>query len=266
MNWFVQLSPVLQALLATLITWGATIVGSAIVFFLKTIHKNVITTMIGFAAGVMIAASFWSLLFPAIQMSEQLTVNSWLPPAIGFFLGGTFLYVIDKLISNLREQQVGENGEINRKKSMLLLLAVTLHNAPEGLAIGIAFGALATGLPYASLAAAVSLTVGVAIQNLPEGAAVSIPFRKEGYSRYKAFLLGQSSALVEPFAGIIGALLVMKIQSILPYALAFAAGAMMYVVIEELIPDAKEERHTHYGTIGAMVGLLIMMVLDIILG
>lgn len=263
MNGLIQLSPVWQALLATLLTWTATIIGSTIVFFLKTIQKHILQTMIGFAAGVMIAASFWSLLIPSIQMAETAAM-SWFPPAFGFFLGGAFLYVVDKIIGTFGEKRMGHR--LNKKKSLLFFLAVTLHNAPEGLAIGIAFGALASGMPYASLAAAISLTLGVAIQNLPEGAAVTIPFRKEGYSRWKAFIYGQSSALVEPFAGVIGALLILKIQAILPYALAFAAGAMMYVVIEELIPDAKIERHTHYGTIGAMVGFLLMMVLDGLLG
>ena len=210
MSWFNELSPVLQALLATLLTWGATIVGAAIVFFFKTIHKNVLTSMIGFAAGVMIAASFWSLLGPSINMAEQMKILSWIPPAIGFFLGGAFLYGIDKVLSALKDQQRDHNGNLERKKSVLLFLAVTLHNAPEGLAIGVAFGALASKLPYASLAAAVALTVGVAIQNLPEGAAVTIPFRREGYPRWKAFLYGQASAIVEPFAGVLGALLVMK--------------------------------------------------------
>ncbi|KAI0982687.1 hypothetical protein GJ496_011682 [Pomphorhynchus laevis] len=225
---FKGFNPVTQALLATLFTWGVTALGASMVFFFKTINKRVLNGMLGFASGVMIAASFWSLLSPAIELAEAMGITSWVPALIGF-------------------------------------LAVTLHNIPEGLAVGVAFGAVASGIPSASLGGAISLAIGIGLQNFPEGAAVSIPLRREGLSRLKSFYYGQASGIVEPIAGVLGAFFVLRMRSLLPYALAFAAGAMIYVVVEELIPTASDD-HDDSGTIGAMIGFATMMVLDVALG
>ncbi|WP_130805358.1 ZIP family metal transporter [Senegalia massiliensis] len=265
MNWFLELNPVVQALFATLFTWGLTALGAALVFFFKKININVLNGMLGFAAGVMIAASFWSLLAPAIEMSD----GSFIPAVIGFLAGGAFLLIVDKLLPHLhlgepRQQAEGINTSLQR--SILLVFAVTLHNIPEGLAVGVAFGATAANLPSASLAGAIALAIGIGIQNFPEGAAVSIPLRREGLSRRKSFMYGQASGIVEPIAGVLGAAAVLVMRPILPYALAFAAGAMIYVVVEELIPEAQQESHTDIATIGAMLGFAVMMTLDVALG
>lgn len=265
MNWFLELNPVVQALFATLFTWGLTALGAALVFFFKKININVLNGMLGFAAGVMIAASFWSLLAPAIEMSD----GSFIPAVIGFLAGGAFLLIVDKLLPHLhlgepRQQAEGINTSLQR--SILLVFAVTLHNIPEGLAVGVAFGATAANLPSASLAGAIALAIGIGIQNFPEGAAVSIPLRREGLSRRKSFMYGQASGIVEPIAGVLGAAAVLVMRPILPYALAFAAGAMIYVVVEELIPEAQQESHTDIVTIGAMLGFAVMMTLDVALG
>ncbi|NBI06505.1 ZIP family metal transporter [Senegalia massiliensis] len=265
MNWFLELNPVVQALLATLFTWGFTALGAALVFFFKKININVLNGMLGFAAGVMIAASFWSLLAPAIEMSD----GSFVPALIGFLAGGVFLLLVDKLLPHLHlgePRQKAEGIKTSLQRSILLVFAVTLHNIPEGLAVGVAFGATAAGLPSASLAGAIALAIGIGIQNFPEGAAVSIPLRREGLSRRKSFMYGQASGIVEPIAGVLGAALVLVMRPILPYALAFAAGAMIYVVVEELIPEAQQESHTDVATIGAMLGFAVMMTLDVALG
>jgi ZIP family zinc transporter len=268
--WFIGLNPIWQALLATCFTWFLTAAGAALVFFFKTINRSVLDGMLGFAAGVMIAASFWSLLAPAIAMAEADSVPSWLPAVVGFLMGGLFLWVADKLLPHLHIGFPTEDAEgikTNWKRSILLVLAITLHNIPEGLAVGVAFGALATGLPAASLAGAVALAIGIGIQNFPEGAAVSVPLRREGLSRTKSFLYGQASGMVEPIAGVLGAALVIFIRPVLPYALAFAAGAMIYVVVEELIPEAQlDKKDTHVATFGAMMGFAVMMMLDVALG
>lgn len=269
MNWFIELNPILQALFATLFTWGLTALGASLVFMFKTINKKVLTGMLGFAAGVMIAASFWSLLAPAIEMAELANATPWIPAVIGFLLGGLFLLIIDKIIPHLHKGQGEDHAEgiqTEWRRSILLVLAITLHNIPEGLAVGVAFGAVAANLPAASLAGAIALAIGIGIQNFPEGAAVSIPLRREGLTRRKSFFYGQASGIVEPIAGVIGALAVILMQPILPYALSFAAGAMIYVVVEELIPEAKIERHSDIGTIGAMLGFAVMMLLDVALG
>lgn len=267
--WFVNLDHVTQALIATLFTWAVTALGAALVFLFKEINKKILNGMLGFAAGVMIAASFWSLLEPSIEMAEMTGIAPWIPAAVGFVLGGLFLYIIDKLLPHMHfNQPKGEYEGIKTawERSILLVLAITIHNIPEGLAVGVAFGAIAADLPSASLAGAIALAMGIAIQNFPEGAAVSVPLRREGLSRFKSFMYGQLSGVVEPIAGVLGALLVTKMQVLLPYALSFAAGAMIYVVAEELIPEAQRDPDTHISTIGVMLGFTVMMVLDVALG
>ncbi|NLT97318.1 MAG: ZIP family metal transporter [Christensenellaceae bacterium] len=264
-------APVLQALLATLFTWGVTAMGAGLVFFFKTINRKVLNGMLGFAAGVMIAASFWSLLAPAIEMAEEGPTPAWLVAAIGFLAGCAFLFIVDKIMPHLHRGAEGsaEGVKSGWRRSVLLVLAITLHNIPEGLAVGVAFGAAAYGMSSASVTGAVVLSIGIGLQNFPEGAAVAIPLRREGLSRSKAFLLGQASGLVEPVAGVIGALAVVAMRSILPYALAFAAGAMIYVVVEELIPEAQQGEkgaHTDIATIGCLLGFTVMMILDVALG
>lgn len=271
-EWLSQFSPVIQALIGTLFTWGVTALGASLVFFFKTIKKNLLNGMLGFAAGVMIAASFWSLLAPGIEMAEELGQIPWLTVAIGFLLGGAFLFAVDKFLPHLHMGQDSSKAEgikTSWQRSILLVLAITLHNIPEGLAVGVAFGAVAYGLPSASLAGAIALAIGIGLQNFPEGAAVSIPLRREGFSRKKAFLYGQASGVVEPIAGVIGAIAIVYMRPLLPFALAFAAGAMIYVVVEELIPEAQQgEDHirTEIATIGVMIGFSIMMILDVALG
>ncbi|MBN1836169.1 MAG: ZIP family metal transporter, partial [Spirochaetales bacterium] len=244
--WFEPLNPVLQALVGTCFTWGLTALGAGLVFFFKSIKKKVLDGMLGFASGVMIAASYWSLLAPAIEMAEaDASLPAWLPATSGFLLGGLFLFAVDKLLPHLHLGEPTENAEgiaTSWRRSVLLVLAITLHNIPEGLAVGVAFGALAAGLPAASLAGAVALALGIGIQNFPEGTSVSVPLRREGLSRGKAFFYGQLSGVVEPIAGVLGALAVIAMKPLLPYALAFAAGAMIYVVAEELIPEAHHEK------------------------
>jgi len=239
------------------------------VFFFKTIDRKVLDTMLGFAAGVMIAASYWSLLAPAIQMAADSGGPPWLPATVGFLLGGAFLWGVDKVLPHLHIGYPTEEAEglkTGWHRSILLVLAITLHNFPEGLAVGVAFGALAAGLPSASLSAAVALAIGIGIQNFPEGTAVSIPLRREGFSRFRSFWYGQLSGMVEPIAGVLGAVAVILIQPILPYALAFAAGAMIFVVVEELIPEAQLKSETNIATVGAMLGFAVMMTLDVALG
>jgi len=262
-------SQVVQALLAGLFTWSITALGAAFVFFNKNVNRRLLVGMLGFAAGVMIAASCWSLLIPSIDLSGQLGIIPWVPPVVGFLLGGGFLYAIDKIIPHLHlgfEMSESEGIKTSWQRSVLLVLAITLHNIPEGLAVGVAFGAAAAGLPSASLSAAIALAIGIGLQNFPEGMAVSVPLRGEGFSRLKAFMFGQASGLVEPLAAMLGALAVISIRSILPYAMSFAAGAMIYVVVEELIPESQRGESTDIATIGAMVGFAVMMLLDVALG
>lgn len=269
LEWIAGFSPVQQALIGTLFTWGLTALGASLVFFFKSINKNILNGMLGFAAGVMIAASFWSLLAPAIEMSEMMGKTPWVPAVVGFLCGGLFLWIADKTLPHLHMGLKVEDAEgikTSWQRSVLLVLAITLHNIPEGLAVGVAFGAVAYGLPSATLAGAVALAIGIGIQNFPEGAAVSIPLRREGFSRRKAFVYGQASGVVEPIAGVIGALAVLTMRPILPYALSFAAGAMIYVVVEELIPEAQRDKNTDIATIGCMIGFAVMMTLDVALG
>ena len=270
MAWFADLNPIIQALLATCFTWGLTALGAGVVFFFKRVERRVLDGMLGFAAGVMIAASFWSLLAPAIEMAEESSpLPSWVPATIGFLLGGAFLWGIDAILPHLHRGYATEQAEgisTTWQRSVLLVLAITLHNFPEGLAVGVAFGAVASGLPAASLAGALALAIGIGLQNFPEGAAVSVPLRREGFSRFKSFMYGQASGVVEPIAGVLGAVAVLSMRAILPYALAFAAGAMIYVVVEELIPSSQLETETDVPTIGAMLGFAVMMTLDVALG
>jgi ZIP family zinc transporter len=269
MSWFRELHPVMQALIGTLFTWGLTALGAAVVFFFKEINQKVLDVMLGFSAGVMIAASFWSLLAPAIEMAEANGMTAWIVAAIGFLAGGVFLWIADTVVPHLHIGEPIENAEgpkTSLTRSILLVLAITLHNIPEGLAVGVAFGAAAVNMSGASLAGAMALALGIGIQNFPEGAAVSVPLRREGLSRPKAFFYGQASGIVEPIAGVIGAITVISMQSILPYALAFAAGAMIYVVAEELIPESQLNNNTNIATIGVMIGFSVMMMLDVALG
>ncbi|MDR3181306.1 MAG: ZIP family metal transporter [Planctomycetaceae bacterium] len=261
-------SPLLLTAEATLFTWAATAFGAAAVFAFREIKPNTMNGMLGFASGVMLAASFWSLLAPSISLSEALGYLPWVPPLTGFLAGGLFLYLVDKTLPHLHagDGDSPEGIKTNWRRSFLLVFAITLHNIPEGLAVGVAFGAVGSGIESASLAAAVSLAVGIGIQNIPEGAAISLPLRREGLSRFKCFMLGQLSGLVEPVSAIIGCLIVSFVRDLLPFALAFAAGAMVYVVVEELIPASQEDRHSDAGTIGAIVGFAVMMVLDVALG
>lgn len=266
---FKELSPVAQAFLATTFTWATTALGAAIVLFKKNYSKKLLDVMLGFAAGIMIAASFWSLLKPSIEMSADGPLPSWAPPAIGFLLGGLFLKLLDSVLPHLHvgfRDSEAEGIKTSLKRTTLLVLAITLHNIPEGLAVGVAFGAVGAGLSSATLAGAVALTIGIAIQNFPEGVAVAMPLRREGLSRIKSFWYGQLSAVVEIAAGVAGALAVTIARPILPYALAFAAGAMIYVVIEEVIPESQRDVNTDLATLGAMLGFVIMMILDVGLG
>ena len=267
--WFSSLEPVMQAFLATVFTWGMTALGASAVFFFKTVNRKILDTMLGFAGGVMIAASYWSLLQPAIEMSESMGVPSWLPPAVGFMLGGVVLFIMDKILPHLHigyPKDTAEGVETAWHRTTLLVLAITLHNAPEGLAVGVAFGALGADLPSATLVGAIALAIGIGIQNFPEGFAVAMPLRRLGVSRGKSFWYGQLSAVVEPVAAVIGAVIVISAQAILPYALAFAAGAMIFVVVEDVIPESQYAGNTDLATIGALLGFTIMMTLDVGLG
>jgi len=261
--------PVMQALIAGIFTWGLTALGAAAVFFVKEINRKLLDTMLGFAAGVMIAASYWSLLAPAIEMAAEGPLPGWLPAAIGFILGGIFLRGIDTILPHLHPglpMTEVEGVPTAWERSTLLILAVTLHNIPEGLAVGVAFGAVAAGLPSSSISAAIILAIGIGIQNFPEGMAISMPLRREGMSSMKSFWYGQLSGIVEPISCVIGASVVLIARPILPYALAFAAGAMIFVVVEELIPESQQEGYSDLATMGVMFGFTVMMVLDVALG
>ena len=272
MDWFMSLNPVWQALQATLGTWGVTALGAAVVFLTKNVSQKFLDASLGMAAGVMIAASFWSLLAPAIEMSEQLngSATKWVAPLIGFLAGALFLRITDKLLPHLHPSMtVSEGPKTAWQRSTLLVLAITLHNFPEGLAVGVAFGAAAhlTGeAQTAQIGAAIALAIGIGLQNFPEGTAVSLPLRREGTSALKSFWYGQLSAVVEPLAGVLGAVLVLLMTPILPYALAFAAGAMIFVVAEELIPESQAKGHVDLATSGVILGFAIMMTLDVALG
>lgn len=259
-----------QTLMATLFTWGVTAAGATLVFFVRRVNPKLMDAMLGFAAGVMIAASFWSLLAPGIEMAGQLGHNPWLAAATGFMAGGLFMRLADRLLPHLHldgNRKQSEGIKTSWQRSTLLVFAITLHNIPEGLAVGVAFGAVAADLQTATIGGAVALAIGIGLQNFPEGAAVSMPLRREGISRARSFLLGQASGAVEPVAGLIGAAFVLYMQDVLPYALCFAAGAMIFVVVEELIPESqRREENIDFVTIATMVGFTVMMILDVSLG
>ncbi len=268
-EWFKTLSPIYQALIGTGFTWLMTAAGAGVVLLFREVNQKVLDFMLGFAAGVMIAASYWSLLAPAIEMAADYFLPTWIPAALGFLVGGVFLRLMDNFIPHLHigfPDEEAEGVKTSLHRSILLILAITIHNIPEGLAVGVAFGALAVDLPSASLGGAVALALGIGIQNFPEGTSVSVPLRREGFSRARSLWYGQLSGFVEPVSGLLGALAVIVVRPMLPYALAFAAGAMIYVVIEELVPEAQLEGNADLATMGAMVGFTIMMSLDVALG
>ncbi len=252
----------LMAFLATIFTWSITALGASIVFAFRKINKNIMDAMLGFSAGVMIAASFWSLLSPAIDMAISLNMIAWLVAFLGFFTGGLLLFIGDKIFDKLLKKE----NKNKIKRSLMLIFSITLHNIPEGLAVGVAFGSLAYGINGATLSSAIMLAIGIGLQNFPEGTAVSVPLLREGFSKKKAFFYGQLSGLVEPIAGVIGALLVIKVRTILPFLLAFAAGAMIYVVVQELIPESQTNKKKDLMALFTMIGFSIMMILDIALG
>ena len=264
-----NISPILMALLATLFTWSMTALGSAVVFFFKKINKNIMDGMLGFAAGVMIAASFWSLLSPAISMAESLNIKAWLIVFLGFFSGGLLLFISDNLYKHyiIKNPKIeNEEKEKSFKRCLMLIFSITLHNIPEGLAVGVAFGSLTYNFTEYALASAIALALGIGLQNFPEGSAVSIPLRRENYSRKKAFFYGQMSGMVEPIAGVLGVILVIKVQLLLPFLLAFAAGAMIYVVVQELIPESQTNEQKDIMALFTIIGFSIMMIMDVALG
>jgi ZIP family zinc transporter len=267
LDYFESIDPILAALYATLFTWFLTAFGASFVFFFKNMNRVVLDGMLGFTGGVMIAASFWSLLSPAIEMSKGEGFVKVIPAAIGFALGALFIFGLDKLLPHLHINfQETEGVKSPWQRTTLLVLAITLHNIPEGLAVGVLFGGVAAGIPEASIAGAVTLAIGIGIQNFPEGIAVSMPLRRMGMSRWKSFMYGQSSAIVEPIAGVLGAVAVTFFTPLLPYALAFAAGAMIFVVVEEVIPETQQDKNTDIATLGLIGGFIVMMVLDVALG
>ncbi|HYD91389.1 MAG TPA: ZIP family metal transporter [Flavobacterium sp.] len=266
-SYFESIPPVLAALYATLFTWFLTAAGASLVFFFKNMNRIALDGMLGFTGGVMVAASYWSLLSPAIDMSEGEGFIKVLPASIGFILGALFLFALDKSLPHLHINFKDTEGiKTPWQRTTLLVLAITLHNIPEGLAVGVLFGGVAAGIPEASIAGALTLAIGIGIQNFPEGIAVSMPLRRMGMSRGKSFLYGQSSALVEPAAGVLGAVAVTFFTPVLPYALAFAAGAMIFVVVEEVIPETQQDKNTDIATLGFIAGFVVMMMLDVALG
>jgi ZIP family zinc transporter len=261
------IDPILAAFYATMFTWLVTAAGASLVFFFKTMNRAVLDGMLGFTGGVMVAASYWSLLAPAIEMSEGEGFTKVIPAASGFLMGALFLFALDKTLPHLHINfKESEGIKSPWQRTTLLVLAITLHNIPEGLAVGVLFGGVAAGIPEASIAGAVTLAIGIGIQNFPEGIAVSMPLRRMGMSRRKSFMYGQSSAIVEPIAGVLGALAVTFFTPILPYALAFAAGAMIFVVVEEVIPETQQDNNTDIATLGFIGGFIVMMMLDVALG
>ncbi|HXE79146.1 MAG TPA: ZIP family metal transporter [Vicinamibacterales bacterium] len=267
-EWFNGLTPVAQALLATLFTWGMTALGASAVFFFRDVDRRLLDASLGFTAGVMIAASFWSLLAPSIALSADLGLVEWVPPLVGFLAGAAVMRIADWRLPHLHMFQrlaAAEGIKTNWERAALLVLAITLHNIPEGLAVGVAFGAAAQGSDLATLGAAVALAIGIGLQNCPEGTAVAVPLRREGVSRARSFWYGQLSAWVEPVAAVAGAAAVVIVQPVLPYALAFAAGAMIFVVVEEVIPESQTGGHADVATLGAIAGFAVMMVLDVAL-
>ena len=267
LRYFESLNPIKGALIATLFTWGLTALGASLVFFVKNVNRTFLDAMLGFTGGVMVAASFWSLLAPGIEMSEGEGFVKVIPAAVGFGLGAIFIFALDKVLPHIHINfKESEGIKTPWHRTTLLVLAITLHNIPEGLAVGVLFGGVAAGIPEASISGAVALALGIGIQNFPEGIAVSMPMRRQGASRFKSFWYGQMSAIVEPVAAVLGAVAVTFFTPILPYALAFAAGAMIFVVVEEVIPETQLENNTDIATLGFILGFIVMMTLDVALG
>jgi ZIP family zinc transporter len=261
--------PVVQALLATLFTWGVTALGASVVFLAREPSRRFLDASLGFTAGVMTAASFWSLLAPSIALADEMGIVPWVPAVVGFLSGGALMRVADRLMPHLHlfaPLSEAEGVKTSWRRSILLILAITIHNIPEGLAVGVAFGAVGAGVDGATLGAAIALAIGIGLQNAPEGMAVAVPLRREGLSRLKSFWYGQLSAVVEPIAGVVGAASVLLMRPLLPYALAFAAGAMIFVVVEEVVPESQRGGSADLATLGAMVGFAVMMTLDVALG
>ena len=259
LDYFAALPHTAQALLATLFTWGVTALGAAAVFLFKRMNGTLLDAMLGFAAGVMTAASYFSLLAPAAELAESLGMNVPLALLAGFLGGGALLFLGDFVWARL-------DSRGGARRSAMLVSSITLHNIPEGLSFGVAFGSLAYGIPGATLASACLLALGIGLQNFPEGLAVSVPLRREGASRARAFCIGQLSGAVEPVAGVLGALLVLGVQRLLPYMLAFAAGAMIYVVVSELVPESQTNEKGGVMAFATLIGFALMMVMDVGLG
>ena len=264
LTWFMHLNPIVQALIAGIFTWSVTLFGASIVFFFKKVNKSIMDALLGFSAGVMVAASFWSLLSPAIDMANELKMISWLVVFLGFFSGGLLLYLADKFYAIFSKKK--EKNADRKKRCMMLIFSIVLHNIPEGLVLGFAFGAVAYNFTGSTVLSAITLAIGIGLQNFPEGSAVSLPLRREGISRGKAFFYGQLSGIVEPISAVIGAILVLKIQILLPFMLSFAAGAMIYVVVEELIPESQTNTKKDLMALFTLIGFSVMMILDVALG
>lgn len=265
MYWFENLNPIYQALIAGMFTWFVTAIGALIVCFFRQMNKKILDTILGFSAGVMIAASFWSLILPALELSNELGYIEWILPAAGFIVGGMFILLSEKYLDKALKKRENINDVSSLKRSILLVSAITIHNIPEGMAVGVAFGGIASGIPGMTLIGAIMLAIGIGIQNFPEGAAVALPLRKEGFSRMRSFMFGQISAIVEPIAAVIGVVLVTSIRSMLPFLLSFAAGAMIAVAARELLPESVKE-NKNWSTVGLIIGFVLMMVLDVALG
>ncbi len=262
-NWYMNLNYPIQALIASLFTWGITSLGAAVVFLFKKVNKNTMDAMLGLSAGVMLAATFWSLLSPALEMAENLKLISWLIVSLGVLSGGLLLFCGDKIFDRITKKKTNSHSI---KRSLMLIFSITLHNIPEGMAIGVAFGSVFYNLEGATLAAAVMLAIGIGIQNFPEGSAVSLPLRREGMSPQKAFFFGMLSGIVEPISAVVGAILVIKVQVLLPILLSFAGGAMIYVVVQELIPESQTNKKKDLMALFTIFGFLLMMIFDVSLG
>ncbi len=262
-NWYMNLNYPIQALIASLFTWGITSLGAAVVFLFKKVNKNTMDAMLGLSAGVMLAATFWSLLSPALEMAENLKLISWLIVSLGVLSGGLLLFCGDKIFDRITKKKTNSHSI---KRSLMLIFSITLHNIPEGMAIGVAFGSVFYNLEGATLAAAVMLAIGIGIQNFPEGSAVSLPLRREGMSPQKAFFFGMLSGIVEPISAVVGAVLVIKVQVLLPILLSFAGGAMIYVVVQELIPESQTNKKKDLMALFTIFGFLLMMIFDVSLG
>ena len=261
MNWFINLNPVMQAFIATMFTWSITILGASIVLFFKKINKNIMDATLGIAGGVMIAAAFFSLISPSLELAQKLKFNPYyLVTTIGFILGGILLFIGDKFFNHYYKKQN------HTKRIFMLIASITLHNIPEGMVVGVAFGSIAYNIDGVTILSAIMLAIGIGLQNFPEGTAISLPLRREGVSRIKAFIIGSLTGIVEPISGVLGALLVLKVRNLLPLLLAFAAGAMIYVVVEEIVPESQTNKRKDLMALFTLIGFSLMMVLDVAFG